>query len=220
MEKSCFIMTVGTLLLSACVSPPTPSTRLLETGLNLNAWQACQQQIRQCLNEGPWRATPCVDPLLKTSSNCQQLALLAKQLQVDPQQISINQLGPYHLVDAFFPADGQHRYYLLNSRGRLFSTALDPRQLDHDLAERYPSQNFLVLNDGPPVLAIRANGAKILKVALRIQDGCMACRTLARAELAFSVRQPHGAPERSVESFVLQPDNTRLDGHAGSTLTP
>jgi hypothetical protein len=174
------------LLSSSAVMAEGSSCKLVPTlaqGFNMDSYEACRAKIAACPKRGPYIDTVCVRKVMANESACNSLMHLASSLQVAPNAISVQQKGNLDLLDIRFLADGGHLYYILNPKGCLIATNVDPRSLSARIKQQYAKANFYVEAHKPEYS--HTQDLQRFKTNLALKNQCRACALLGSAQVNF-----------------------------------
>lgn len=175
----------------------------LSQGFNFHNYQQCNKLILSC----PGDAFPdadCVEKILQTKEVCQQFAKLTGV--VGDQFITVKQFGKFSLIIQTFFGDGQNSYYIL-SNGYLIKIYVDPRDLDASLKKKYKNTAFFIVNWGEPRYQKNTDGSKNFLAKFFINDGCLACPSIAFATIEFRFSKIGDYLGPKLKSFKLTSDS-------------
>lgn len=150
---------------------------------NTSNFQDCLKLIQQCPKTGSVYDANCIDQKTSTNKVCAVTQILASQLQISADQLSVVPINHFVILTVTFPADGQLKYYLLSPQACLIDTAIDPRSVD---SKSFPANlNLVITNASFPVYQHQHNSDDIFTVLLQIQQDCLACKILGKKQIKF-----------------------------------
>ena len=169
-----------------CHTPPCQSLATLSSGIDFKQYQQCQIKIKACI---PAHHRVADDHCLiqtKTQPQCKQLLHVATLFNSQFSSTIIEKIphSAYLLVTATSTADGISRYAVITPNHQL--TALYPKKqlAIQKLHQQYP-QGIPLATQTPQFKWDKDNQRLIIKTAYNFNDGCIACRPLARLDTHF-----------------------------------
>lgn len=170
----------------------------LKNGFNNIDGTHCLNLITACPIEHNFPNEICVKNVLNNHPYCDQLQKLSQILKVSASQLTVLPEGFFSLVNVIYPADGQHRYYIITPRGYLVDTVIDPRSLNKYLQQKYKKADFLISNEDTPYYEKELNGNHQFSAILKINESCLACKIIGRAKVDFNFD-----PQGKLVSIIL-----------------
>lgn len=202
LKKISFLLLLFSVIAKADIQSHQQYYPFLSKGFNIHNYQLCKKFIQSC----PVDIFPepsCVEKIFQTKQVCQQFAKLTDV--IGTQFITVKQIAKFFLITQTFPGDGQNSYYLL-SKGYLIDTSIDPRNLDLNLGKKYKKNSFFIVNWDEPHYQKNKQGSQSFLAQLRITEGCLACPSIAIAEIEFQFNKKGDYLFTKLKSFKLISD--------------
>lgn len=171
-------------------------------GFDKSAYQACVTKINQCTKNGPYLDETCVQKTMNGEANCQQLNILAKEINASPEFIQAEQQAHFTILDVTFPADGGHEYAILSPQGCLIDTVVDPRDLSPAIKKKYAKNDFYLEAKKKPVYKQLPDSTHQFTVQIQAKNQCRACAVIGTAKIAFNFSKTGEWKKTELLSFL------------------
>jgi hypothetical protein len=201
-SKSKLKLSILGLLIAPALASADPDKQcvnyaFLKNGFNMQAYQACDAQLKKCPHEHGIPDNACVKKAAEATPDCQQLSKLSKKVDGTLGLLTAEAVAKkFVILTQQYPADGQHNYYIVSPLGYLVKTNIDPRSIDADLKKRYSTEDFYTKTYGDIETKTASNGAPHFTVPLQITKTCSACEVIGLAKVQFNFSSK-GKPKKT-----------------------
>jgi hypothetical protein len=176
------------LPLVAHAAPTCQYHDFLKNGIRQQDYKQCQALIQLCTEKGLSFDASCVKQTVANNDVCYQLDQIGQLTDGGVPFIVVEPQGQFALIDQIFPADGKDHYYIVSPQGCIVDTHMDPREFTKFLAKKFEKADFLLMNEGKPLIKNHSDGGVSFTTILKVTETCVACKVIgwARIEVTFA----------------------------------
>jgi hypothetical protein len=188
MKKTIALLIVISFWGSSTLADPSHVNQFPSLGkpFNFKQFQKCQTRVKKACPPKPVLPDfKCTHSLLQRTHICHQSQRLINLVMGDIYTLQVTKHDGFFIVNNYTIADGKNNYSIITPKGYILNTVIDIRQYDMALKKKYKKRDFLTLNHGKPKIFMSKKGATSIIVPLKINDTCVACKTIGYADVGF-----------------------------------
>src|SRR3989338_256067 len=184
MKKKVLLFAIFSVMSSLAFADSCKPEAFLKDGVNFDALQQCKSALRQCPRVGPFPDQHCVSEQMKSNNSCAQFANLSSLTGNNASFTNVNKVKNFTLVQNYAPADGQSRYFAIDSQGCLISATIEQQKIDPAFAQDNSKRTMITVALTKPIIHQDPSGQSVMTVRLAVRE-CLACKTLKQTTANF-----------------------------------